>query len=458
MQFKWVDWTLGYCRVAPPCRQMAGAPQSVDVLQDLRAFAAEGQAHGLGVGEGHRITDTTPIGDRFCLAPGGPPPREWYCIASSVCGARVEGQTESSGTAMNCLFLRPQTERGGVTRHMVTLAHELTRRGHRVRVATSGGEWLTEFPAASLCPRIPLYPSTLPNLLLSVARLRGLVRREKIEILHSHHRFSTVVGRVVARLTGAPLVSTVHEFKADRHWLAPLWLAPSVCVATHALKDHLVRLYGVAPERVTIVRFGQAPTRPDPSATSYLQSVLGAAAGGPVVGFVGRLAPEKDVATLLRALPEVFRACPAACGVLVGEGEERRVLEALAEDLGIAGRVHFLGARPDALRLMKAMDVVAVPSLTENFSLTVAEAMEAGRPVVASAVGGLVEMVEDGVTGFLVPPRSPEALGRRIADVLAKPLRAATMGAAGRQKSAEWSAARAAEITEALYERMLARH
>jgi glycosyltransferase involved in cell wall biosynthesis len=104
---------------------------------------------------------------------------------------------------------------------------------------------------------------------------------------------------------------------------------------------------------------------------------------------------------------------------------------------------------------MTAMDVIVTPSLTESFGLTIAEAMAAGRPVVASEVGGVAEIVDEGLTGFLVPPNDPESLARRIIDVLSDAQRAAAMGAAGRQKAAQWNPARVAELTEAVYHRAM---
>ena len=300
---------------------------------------------------------------------------------------------------------------------------------------------------------MPLYPSTPVNLVRSAARLTRLVRREHIQIIHSHHRFTTLAGRVVSRLTGVALVCTVHEFKTNWRWLSAMWLAPWMSVPSAALREHLIRFNGLAPERVALIRVGALPVAPDPAAEARVRSIWGNGYSGPIIGCVGRLAPEKGVDTLIRSLPEVFRAHPEVRVVIVGDGPERSALEALAQSLGLAGRVHFLGEQPDAAALMTAMQVVAAPSRTENFSLTIAEAMAAARPLVACNVGGIPEMVEDGVTGFLIPPDNPNALARRLADVLADPPRAGAMGAAGQRKAAAWSPARAAELTEAVYRR-----
>jgi glycosyltransferase involved in cell wall biosynthesis len=357
---------------------------------------------------------------------------------------------------VNILFVRPRVDLGGASRHMRSLAAALAGRGHPVALATSGGDWQSHFAPLPVY-QIPLYPSTPVHLVLSAARLIRIVRQEDIQIIHSHHRFATLVGRVVSRLTGVPLVGTVHEFKMNWRWLSRLWLAPWVCAPSEALRAHLIRFNGLAPDRVEIVRLGALPISLDPAAVDRLRHLIGDGFNGPIVGYVGRLAPEKGVDTLIRSLPTVFRACPDAHVVIVGDGPERRALEGLAESLDVTDHVRWMGEQADASLLMTAMQVIAAPSRTENFSLTIAEAMAAARPVVACDVGGIAEMVTDGVTGFLIPSEDTSLMAQRIIGILADPSRAEAMGVAGQRKTAEWSPARAAEITEQLYQRALAR-
>jgi glycosyltransferase involved in cell wall biosynthesis len=356
---------------------------------------------------------------------------------------------------MNVLFARPRLDSGGAARHMLALATALKERGHTMSLATSGADHLASFSAFPV-HRVRLYPSTPLHLFLSAARLARLVREAGVQIIHSHHRFAALAGRMASRLTGAPLVGTVHEYRLNWRWLSGLWLAPHVCVPSRALRDHLVRFNHLPPERVTVVPLGAAPIAPEASAESRVRRFWGDDFSGPIVGYVGRLAPEKGVDTLIRSLPAVFDACPDARAVIVGDGPERRALEGLAESLGFGERVRFTGEQPDAASLMTAMRVIAAPSRTENFSLTIAEAMAAARPVVVSAVGGLPEMVEDGVTGRLCPPDDPAAFAQGLIDVLADLPRADEMGRTGQRRAAAWSPAHAAEITEQVYQRALA--
>jgi len=137
-----------------------------------------------------------------------------------------------------------------------------------------------------------------------------------------------------------------------------------------------------------------------------------------IVGVVARLDPEKGHPTLLEAWPAVLRSCPDAYLLVVGEGSQREELERLANELRIAHRVVFAGRRDDIPAVTAALDVAVLPSYREAQGLTILEAMALSRPVVASNVGGIPEMISDGVTGLLVPPRDPDALALAIARLL----------------------------------------
>ena len=135
--------------------------------------------------------------------------------------------------------------------------------------------------------------------------------------------------------------------------------------------------------------------------------------GSQIVGVVARLEPEKGHPTLLEAWPAVLRAVPDAYLLIVGEGSRRDALEAQARELRIAHRVVFTGRRDDVPAVTAALDVAVLPSYREAQGLTILEAMALSRPVVASNVGGIPEMIEDGVTGLLVPPHDADGAGRR---------------------------------------------
>jgi glycosyltransferase involved in cell wall biosynthesis len=174
----------------------------------------------------------------------------------------------------------------------------------------------------------------------------------------------------------------------------------------------------------------------------------------PVTGVVGRLRKEKGHLILLNAMAEVIKELPDTKLLVVGDGPDRNQLKTKAKILGIADRILWLGAKEPAetLQLYSIMNVVAVPSLFEGFGLTAAEAMAAGRPVVASDVDGLSEVVENGQTGYLVPYRDSGAMAKRLVELLSNPSKAQAMGEAGLQRVIQhFSLERFAEATLTAY-------
>ncbi|MBI3747845.1 MAG: glycosyltransferase family 4 protein, partial [Chloroflexi bacterium] len=153
--------------------------------------------------------------------------------------------------------------------------------------------------------------------------------------------------------------------------------------------------------------------------------------GSAIVGVVARLEPEKGHPTLLEAWPLVLRSCPDTYLLIVGEGSRRDALEAQARELRIAHRVVFTGRRDDVPAVTAALDVAVLPSYREAQGMVILEAMALSRPVVASNVGGIPEMIDDGVTGLLVPPHDPAALAAAIVRLLTNHPLADTLGRAG---------------------------
>ena len=188
-------------------------------------------------------------------------------------------------------------------------------------------------------------------------------------------------------------------------------------------------------------------TESSPATAVELRTNLGLA-GRRIIGVVGRLRVEKGHALLLNALPSVLKDVPDAALLVVGDGPDRETLSVQARTLGVMSQIVWAGERSpeEALALYAAMEVVAVPSRFEGFGLSAAEAMAAGRPVVGTRVGGLAELIEDGVTGYLISADDSAGLADSLIRVLADPGEAANMGARGRTRvSEQFSSERFAE-------------
>ena len=206
-----------------------------------------------------------------------------------------------------------------------------------------------------------------------------------------------------------------------------------------------------------IIHNGVDPADFDPRSDRRAVAALGIGDGEPVVALVGAMRPEKDHRTYLDAARLVSDVMPSARYLLVGDGPLRGDLEAHAISLGLDDRVVFAGVRDDIPESLRGVDVFVLSSYSDCFPMALLEAMAAGRPAVCTAVGGVPEMIDDGVTGFLDPPRDPRALADKVLAVLADPERALAMGAAARRRiEEEFSLQRSVAGAERAFEEVAA--
>jgi glycosyltransferase involved in cell wall biosynthesis len=278
------------------------------------------------------------------------------------------------------------------------------------------------------------------------ARLARDLRRQRVDVLHTHTALAAnVLGRMAGRLAGVPVVSHLHienHFPPSPARAAVLRsldnrtarLAARIVAVSEGTKRALVE-QGYPAELVEVVPNGIQLVSNDGDTSG--RSTLDVPEGARVVGEIARLCDVKGQRELLRALAQL----PGVHAVFAGEdleagGEYRRGLEREAAELGIDDRVTFAGYRP-AAEVLPALDVFVLPSWIEGMPITVLEAMAHGKPVVATAVGGTAELVVDGETGVLVPPRDPDRLAEAIRQLLDDPESARRLGKAGRARVAE---------------------
>jgi glycosyltransferase involved in cell wall biosynthesis len=295
------------------------------------------------------------------------------------------------------------------------------------------------------------------------APLVRLLRSGGVQIVHGHMFGSNVWAVTLGRLASVPVVVT-HEHTwafsggrlrgiADRRLIA----AGSDVVIACSQEDRrrMIERQRIAPTAVRFVPNGIDGRSPTPGRD--VRAELGIAGAAPVVGSVGALRPQKRFDVLLRAAAVLAPRCPGLRVVLVGEGAERARLEALAAELELGDTLLMLGAREDVPDILQAFDVAVTSSDFEGSPLSVMEYMEAGLPVVATAVGGLPQMIHDGVHGVLVPRRDPVALADAISGLLADPQRRRELGAAGRaRRRAEFDLGVMVGRIEQLYEQLYA--
>jgi glycosyltransferase involved in cell wall biosynthesis len=306
-----------------------------------------------------------------------------------------------------------------------------------------------------------------PRDALALVQLLALIRRERPAIVHTHTSKAGFLGRLAARLARVPAV--IHQPHGHVFYgyygrgltmlyltlerLAARWTDRIITLTERGTAEHLARRIGHAAQYRTVpsgvptaeLRF-RAPNR------AAARASLGVPANAFVIAGLGRLEPVKGFDVLIRALPAVVAAIPAAEVVLVGEGTERAALEAQAAALGIGDRVRVTGATADVARWLAASDVLAAPSRNEGMGRALVEAMALGIPVVAAAVGGIPAVVSDGQSGRLVPSEDADALAKAVIELGGDEALCAKLAAAAARHAEAFSIGAANAAMRAIYD------
>jgi glycosyltransferase involved in cell wall biosynthesis len=272
------------------------------------------------------------------------------------------------------------------------------------------------------------------------ARLARFLRRERVDVLHAHKFGSNVWGTLLGRTMRVPVVlahehTWSYEGKPLRRFLDRQLIsrgADRFIAVSREDQRRMIEIEHIDPRDTLFIPNGVIPS-PPPSGRD-VRAELGIASSAAVIGIVGGLRPQKAHDVFLRAVSLLLERQPDLRALIVGDGPQRASLERLTAELGLRHTVKFLGSRTDVPDLLSALDVAVCCSDFEGSPLAVMEYMDASLPVVASAVGGLPDLIEPGVHGLLVPPKDPPALAEALAELLADPQRARAMGARGRER------------------------
>lgn len=313
------------------------------------------------------------------------------------------------------------------------------------------GEKLKEhgIPVYTFNGRSSINPLHLPRNFYVILNLIKLLRREKVKIAHTHEFFSGTLGRIAAKLSKTSItILMLHNkdrWKTSIHILIDRLLAmwtDNIVANSNSVKEFTIRQYGglnlnnfnVVHNGIDLARFS-----PHLSNRKSKKSELGIENNAPTLVIVGRLTTQKGHRYLLEALPAIVEKFPKLRLLIVGDDSPfdtstKEETFQLVDTLRLMENVVFLGERKDVPELLCAADIFVLPSLWEGFGLVIAEAMAAGKPIVASKVDGIPEVVEDGVTGILVPPKEPKALANAILYLLSNPNKAKEMGQAGKER------------------------
>ncbi|MGH2925292.1 MAG: glycosyltransferase [Solirubrobacterales bacterium] len=270
-----------------------------------------------------------------------------------------------------------------------------------------------------------------------------LLREERVDILHSHQFGSNLWASILGRIAATPVV-IAHEHNwsfdgeplrqfLDRHVIATR--AAAFLAVSRQTRQAMIDLEGIDPDRVRFIPLGIAtpPARPG----GDVRAELGISEGAPVIGTACTLRPEKALDVLIRAAAALREDFADLRVLIAGDGPDRARVEALITELELGEVVTLLGGRGDIPDFLRALDVAVCSSDWEGSPLSVMEYMEAELPVVATRVGGIPDMIENGVEGVLVDPGDPAAIAGAVGSLLRDPGRAAEMGRNGRRRRRE---------------------
>ncbi len=341
---------------------------------------------------------------------------------------------------------------GGAPRNVLQLMEEAVRRGYEVALISA--------PERRLIKRgkelgVKVYPNSyfvrpiclrrdVPALIYTFRAIKDF----DPDLIHAHSTKAGLAARIAALLLGKPVVFTAHGWGftegVPKHRriitvflerLAARFTDKIICVSEYD-RNLAMKFHVGSPEQLVVVHNGVDPHAFGADSKLHARERLGLRAWNNkvVLTFIGRLSPPKDISTLLQALSRLPRSIDYRM-LIVGKGELQGEIESKVVKLGLAERVYLMGEREDVAEVLFASDIFVLISEWEGLPYTIIEAMMSGLPVVASRVGGIPELVEDGVTGFLVDRRDVVGLSRKLMPLLENRKLRKSMGDAGRQKA-----------------------
>ncbi len=293
--------------------------------------------------------------------------------------------------------------------------------------------------------------------ILAAWRLSRMVKKYAVSIIHAHSSHALGIAACARKFCRVKLVASRRVDYHVRSNMFSKWKykqADRIVAISDAVREVLIG-DGVSPDRIDVVKSGIEFTHSAPVEKSVRREEMGIPPGNHVVGIVGALTSQKDHDTFVESARLVKEQIPNTTFLIIGEGERRKEIEMLIDRRGLARDVIMAGFRNDVMELIEFMDVYVVSSAFEGMGTSTLDAMYRGKPVVATNVGGVPEIVEDGETGFLVSQGDYAAMAEKIIFLLRNTEQARTMGEAARLKVREFSVEKTAQKTAEVYRKLL---
>lgn len=369
----------------------------------------------------------------------------------------------------NILYLNRVSEIGGAAQSLLLLLSGLDRdRFCPMVVLPSPGPLADRLQALDIeTIFIPLNRLRWRNpfpYLKTVSRLVALLRNRRFDLVHANIGFCNQYAAVAARLTGTPSICHVRNIKSRvSFWEHGLWLAHVLIANSQATLDS-VRGRARKAQRVELVYNGVDLTQFAPRGDRHFRQQLGLGEETFVLGMVGRVTTEKGQHTFIRSLQAVFERQSDACALIVGDvvidgtQEYLKQLKRMVSELGLSANVLFTGFVEDTPAVYDSIDLLVMPSVAEPFGRVLIEAMAMQKPVIATRAGGALEVVDEEVTGLLVPPDRPDSLAEAIMRIMGNEVLGKKMGVQGRKRVERlFSSKQNVARTESIYQDILGR-
>ena len=341
---------------------------------------------------------------------------------------------------MRILQILPELNIGGVERGTVDLARELIRQNHEPFVISNGGELVDELESQGARHfRLPVHRKSLFSILINIPKVAKILQEEKINIVHARSRVPALIAYLACRRTGTNFMTTCHGYYSQNFFSRIMSWGKSVIVSSSAIAQHMREDFGLPQEKIRFIprgvdleefEFQQKPT------VRKKTDIF-------TVGVIGRLTPIKGHKYFLQALAKVNRVIPRIRALIVGEassGKEKYVeeLKILTRRLSLDKYVEFIGRENNVPKVLARLDVLVLPTVTqEAFGRVLIEAGACGVPVIATKVGGVVDIIQDGVNGILIEPADPTDLASAIIRLFRDPKLSQRFSVSGRKKVEE---------------------
>lgn len=358
---------------------------------------------------------------------------------------------------MKVLQILPELNVGGVETGTVDFAQYLTRHGHTSIVVSNGGELVPSLEQSGTKHyTLPVHKKSLAGMFRMVKALRRIIQDEGVDVVHARSRVPAWIAYFACRTTKAAFITTCHGYYNNRLFSQVMGWPKLVIVPSEAIGRHMRDDFGVSsgslrciPRSIDMEKFN-VPREETPGKSFY------------TIAIVGRITPLKGHTFFLKSMAKVARVMPNIRIWVIGDAPPakasyKRELEVLVRRSGLQGRVEFLGNRRDIPQLLSHSDVLVLSTITEEaFGRVILEAQAVGVPVVATSVGGVVDIIDDGKTGLLVLPKDTDAMAREVMRVLKDRQLAGQLVEAGRKKLKEkFTLEQMASRTIQVYEELL---